>query len=460
MGIPMLLGMVLLCSFTGAVVMDQSNTVEIDGHYENQTLTRLAFGSCNKQWRTNLLWNHIVDFRPQAYLWLGDAVYVKEKEGDNEANLRKAYARQLKNEGYQRLLHTGAVIEGVYDDHDMSTNDGHRVNYTPQRQAAYLDFLGHIPPSSPRRSRLGLFSSHVFGVAPQQVKIIFMDVRSLSDNPALNLPAWIADFMWPVKPYLLALTRWTAVLLGVTKRFQGDMLGAEQWAWLEGQLEKSEASMHILVSSVQLLSVNPIVEGWGHYPAAQARLLALLRKYRPRGLVVLSGDVHFSELLVTQPEEWVDEEEGREALEVTSSGMTHTCFATTMGMCEMAVQRYDRHRLSPSSVYGGLNYGTVEVDWEKQEAWVDVRNKRGESVLQTRRRLDRDSPGAALGEPWSINNNNDLYFFILALMSIALVTYAVFWVVRGLVRWKGRRFGTMVGGAGGNKANKYSKKEA
>jgi len=45
----MLLGMVLLCSFTGAVVMDQSNTVEIDGHYENQTLTRLAFGSCNKQ---------------------------------------------------------------------------------------------------------------------------------------------------------------------------------------------------------------------------------------------------------------------------------------------------------------------------------------------------------------------------------------------------------------------------
>ena len=79
------------------------------------------------QWRTNLLWDHIVNFQPQAYLWLGDAVYVKEKEGDNEANLRKAYARQLKNEGYQRLLSTGAVIEGVYDDHDMSTNDGHRV---------------------------------------------------------------------------------------------------------------------------------------------------------------------------------------------------------------------------------------------------------------------------------------------------------------------------------------------
>jgi len=338
-----------------------------------------------------------------------------------------------------------------------------KQNYTPQRQAAYLDFLGHIPPSSPRRSRLGLFSSHLFGTAPQQVKIIFLDVRSLSDNPALNLPDCIANLLWPVKPYLLALTRWTAVLLGITKRYQGDMLGAEQWAWLEEQFEQSEASMHILVSSVQLLSVNPIVEGWGHYPAAQARMLALLRKHRPRGLVVLSGDVHFAELLVTQLEEGREEgEEGGEALEVTSSGMTHTCFATAMGMCETAVQRYDRHRLSPSSFYGGFNYGTVEVDWERQEAWVRVRNKRGETVLQTRRRLDRDSPGAGLGEPWSINENNDLYFFIFALVFVALVTYAAFWVVRGLFRWRKRRFKELVGGGGGgsSKTNGHAKKEA
>ena len=99
----------------------------MDGHYEGTTLTRLAFGSCNKQWRNNTLWEPIVAFGPQAYLWLGDAVYVKEREGDNEANLRRAYTRQLASPGYKRLLATGAVVEGVYDDHDMSTNDGHRV---------------------------------------------------------------------------------------------------------------------------------------------------------------------------------------------------------------------------------------------------------------------------------------------------------------------------------------------
>lgn len=57
LGVSMLLLLVtlLLCSFTGAaaeeesVASSSSSSVGIDGHYENQTLTRLAFGSCNKQ---------------------------------------------------------------------------------------------------------------------------------------------------------------------------------------------------------------------------------------------------------------------------------------------------------------------------------------------------------------------------------------------------------------------------
>ena len=101
----------------------------MDGHYEHVPLARLAFGSCNKQYRNQTLWDHIVAFQPQAWLWLGDAVYVKElkEEAENARSLRKAYERQRRSAGYQRLLATGAVVEGVYDDHDMSTNDGHRV---------------------------------------------------------------------------------------------------------------------------------------------------------------------------------------------------------------------------------------------------------------------------------------------------------------------------------------------
>ena len=49
----------------------------------------------------------------------------------------------------------------------------------------------------------------------------------------------------------------------------------------------------------KVLTTNPLVESWGHFPAARRRLLALLEKYRPAGLLLLSGDVHYSE--VSQP---------------------------------------------------------------------------------------------------------------------------------------------------------------
>ena len=34
--------------------------------------------------------------------------------------------------------------------------------------------------------------------------------------------------------------------------YDGDMLGAEQWAWLDDQLTQSSARVHLLVSSVQV----------------------------------------------------------------------------------------------------------------------------------------------------------------------------------------------------------------
>ena len=55
--------------------------------------------------------------------------------------------------------------------------------------------------------------------------------------------------------------------------------------------------MHLIVSSVQLLTSNPLVESWGHFPASKARLLALLAEARPASALVLSGDVHFAEFL-------------------------------------------------------------------------------------------------------------------------------------------------------------------
>lgn len=41
------------------------------------------------------------------------------------------------------------------------------------------------------------------------------------------------------------------------------MLGDEQWEWLDGVLRGSTADVTLIVSSVQLLTSNPLVESWG-----------------------------------------------------------------------------------------------------------------------------------------------------------------------------------------------------
>jgi phosphodiesterase/alkaline phosphatase D-like protein len=49
----------------------------------------------------------------------------------------------------------------------------------------------------------------------------------------------------------------------------------------------------VVVSGVQVLPVaKPLHEKWAHFPHERARLLALFRRLRPKGLVLVSGDVH------------------------------------------------------------------------------------------------------------------------------------------------------------------------
>lgn len=45
-----------------------------------------------------------------------------------------------------------------------------------------------------------------------------------------------------------------------------------------------------------MLTSNPLVESWGHFPKSRDRMLSLLRRTNPAGLVILSGDVHHAEL--------------------------------------------------------------------------------------------------------------------------------------------------------------------
>ena len=189
---------------------------------------------------------------------------------------------------------------------------------------------------------------------------------------------------------------------------------------------KHDFDYHVIVSSIQVFTSNPVLESWGHFPAAKRRLVALLQKYDPSGLVILSGDVHYGET-VTVPVYLHGAGGGaggvggggdscsggvsaagvgggscsaaagrsvhRAWVEVTSSGLTHTAADGLLNglLCPLMLRAFGAHRgrldasgqgqgqgqeaaeaAERDGVYIGKNFGSVVFD--KSSLNVSVRD--------------------------------------------------------------------------------------
>ena len=119
--------------------------------------------------------------------------------------------------------------------------------------------------------------------------------------------------------------------------YNGDFLGQMQWKWFESSLRKSDASVNIIVSGLQ---VHPFrhpnskdIELWSHFPSSRQRLYDAILQDNVQAPIIVSGDVHLAQFLRkdcirTSEKENIDSII-RPLVEITSSGMTHswgTCF--------------------------------------------------------------------------------------------------------------------------------------
>jgi len=274
------------------------------------TTTRIIFGSCNKVELPQPLWPLISARKPDAFLWLGDNIYADHFPNvtsprftpTSEPRLRDLYTDQLANPGYKSLVDSGLPVLGTYDDHDFGINNGDRTNDVKDTaKDLFWDFLGE-PKDSPIRQRQGTYHAHVFQVHEDfTLGVIFLDVRYHKD------PWQTTD---------------------------GTMLGEEQWAWLEATLasfSEARVSLTILASSIQVLpDYRWIPECWAKFPDERQKLMELTWQ-AAIPIVMLSGDVHFGEMnqatCDTQNQDGSDgnpQEGTQRAVEITSSGMTHT----------------------------------------------------------------------------------------------------------------------------------------
>ncbi|EEY69376.1 uncharacterized protein PITG_05604 [Phytophthora infestans T30-4] len=328
-------------------------------------LQRVAFGSCNDQSFPQPLWTNIAAHKPELWVWMGDNIYADVKElGEPrpvpipprkmfvEASgdvLIRRYNKLMANEDYASFVNRTPII-GIWDDHDYGINDGGKF-YTnrEESQQIFLDFIGE-PKDSPRREQEGIYTSYTIGSGEQTVKFILVDNRYNRDNYGTK---------------------------------NGKFLGEPQWKWLENELMTSTAAFNVIVSGVQILPGDryPVAECWGRFPNERERLLKLLLASNAKGVILLSGDVHFSEI-----NQVVCSNGTNTITEITSSGMTHSWmeFHVLSVRYIMALLFTYANLLLPweyrptqKSFYGHLNWGSIDFDWENTPHPVAIVKTRG-----------------------------------------------------------------------------------
>lgn len=295
----------------------------------SKPLTTIAFGSCDHQYNPNKIWKEINKENPQLWIWGGDIIYG---DSENMDTLRYKYSLQNNQPGYQQLKNN-ALITGTYDDHDYGVNDGGKnFRFKKESRNILFDFL-EVPANDKARKHEGAYSAYVYGPRKKCVKVINLDTRYFRDslereqyiNPSTNKPEY----------------RY--------KKIEGrDILGEEQWAWLEKELNDSKAQVNIINSSIQVVSEEHRFEKWANFPTAHKRLYDLISRSKAKRIMILSGDRHIAELSK------IDLPGMNYPLyDLSSSGMTHS---TTIKDPEV-----NKYRVG--ELIGQRNFGLIQIQW-------------------------------------------------------------------------------------------------
>ena len=306
----------------------------------DEHISRIAFGSCAMQTKAQPIWDAIAARKPDLFLFIGDAIYAdydgRQAYTPTEQTLKRDWD-MLVNEPHYKAFSSRVPVMATWDNHDYGSHDGGQAFELKELTKQYfLDFFGE-PQDSERRRTPGIYDARIFGLAGKRIQVILLDTR------------WF-------KGEVLKNGERTKGQAGSLNKYlpnpdpEVSLLGEVQWRWLEQQL-KQPAELRLIASSTQVVSDRKGMDEWGNFPLERQRLLDLIRQVEDSAVIVLSGNVHFAELSQHAADDW-------RLLDFTSSGLTHTNKDYAA-----AENPYRTGR-----AYDGLNFGMIEVDWEKRPA--------------------------------------------------------------------------------------------
>lgn len=261
------------------------------------TRLKLAFGSCAKN-DEQPIFAQIAAVDPDVFLFIGDTHYA---DSSDLAALRQYY-RHARNRPLRRELLRGRTVLATWDDHDFTGNntDGTAAGKDTALRA-FREYQANGRYGTDATA--GVFSAHRWG----DVALIVLD-----------------DRYW--------------------RGLDDSILGDAQEAWLLDTLEASDATFKLLASGSQW-TTDGSDDSWAAFPEAHDRFLTALVERNIDGVVLLSGDVHRSELRLIP-----GAVEGYDLPELTSSPLANATSGCTVHAEERAC--YD----------GGTSFILVDID--------------------------------------------------------------------------------------------------
>ena len=258
-------------------------------------------------------------------------------------------------EEFQKLRSTSRLL-AVWDDHDYGENDaGLEYPHKAESQQIFLDFL-YEPRDSVRRKSPGIYDSIILGPDGKRVQFILLDTRYF--RTPLKRAAKEKSGNGPYVP---------------NDSEKAELLGREQWNWLEKTL-KIHADLRIIASSIQVLSANHGWETWGNFPNDRARLLNLLMNSKGASIII-SGDRHSAEI------SRLDVVNSLPLLDITSSAMNQRQRPNSEKNIHWIGEKYFKE-----------NFGHIEIDWSATKPIVKVSIRDLEGKVQLQHQIDYNIP--------------------------------------------------------------------
>lgn len=316
--------------------------------------TRIAFGSCGHQDKPQPIWLPVIADKPEMFIMLGDNIYA---DTDDPHELAAEYRKLAAIPGFAAMRQQTRLV-GTWDDHDYGENDAGKdyVAKDASRQLL-LDFFTEPADSARRSQEGGVYTSYWINQGQHRVQIILLDLRwnrtdlvKIDDRQLLR-----QRFMEKRGPYEASLSK------------TASMVGEAQWQWLEAQLQQP-ADVRIIGSSIQLLAEFTGWESWANFPRDRQRFIDLLAVYQKQPVLIISGDVHWTEFSQIEQGDWP-------LIELTSSGLTE----------EWRDISPNRHRVGEA--FAIANYGLIDIDWgvEKHPAiTLSVKDVEGVVLVEKR----------------------------------------------------------------------------